>query len=149
MEPIQRGGLRQIDVFSQWTRKGRRLEQNMTKIFMAEQLKSIDIWEKTKLLTQGGKSYSITSRFVQQPLAVAEHLIDAISTPSITHLLSAFLKSCLCAPSFVQRQTFEGSGSKLICIYSPRAPVYQGTQRLIPSTKSQVRRLSARNKRRQ
>ena len=28
---------------------------------MAEQLKSIDIWEKTKLLSQGGKSYSITS----------------------------------------------------------------------------------------
>ena len=88
-------------------------------------------------------------RLARQPLKIAEHLIDAIGTQSITHLSSAFRKSRLCAPSFVQRRTFEGSGSKRICIYSPRAPIYQGTQRLIPSTRSQVRRLSARNKRRQ
>ena len=54
MKPIQRGGLRQIDVFSQWTSKGRRLEQTMSKIVMAEQLKNIDIWDETKLLSEGG-----------------------------------------------------------------------------------------------
>ena len=54
MKPIQRGGLRQIDVFSQWTSEGRRLEQTMSKIVMAEQLKNIDIWDETKLLSEGG-----------------------------------------------------------------------------------------------